>query len=138
MKRWKEDIEGIGSIDYIVFKNVPMRESKFGPVVELSEKLMENIAAHAIIENRFPIRGKEVLFLRKSIGMSLAQFSEKLGLTAGAVQRWEKEENERLHTINEAAVRALVADALQIDISGKLSELVGIGKTPKRFELLAS
>ncbi len=47
MKRWKEDLKSLVGLDYILFKNVPMRPSEHGPV----------------IEHRIPIRGKEVKFL---------------------------------------------------------------------------
>jgi len=55
-KRWKGDLYGIGGLPYIHFKNVPMRESKFGPVIELNEAILEDLAARALIQHRVPIR----------------------------------------------------------------------------------
>ena len=138
MKRWTEDLEGIGDLDYIIFKSVPMRESKWGPVVELSEKIMEELATRAIIEHGLPLRGKEVHFLRKALGLSLKAFSGKLNLTSGAILKWEKAANKRLHPINEVAVRALIAEEINLIISGKYSDLRGTEKTPKVLELKAS
>ncbi len=137
MKRWKEDLQGIGNLDYFVIKNVPMRDSKFGPVIELNLAIVEKIAARMIIEMGFPIRGKEVLYLRKTIGCSMQAFAQKLGLSVGAIQKWEKAENTRLLPINEAAVRALLAEELDVDIPAKFSKLVGIDRTPKKVELSA-
>ncbi len=137
MKRWKEDIHGIANLDYFTIKNCPMRESRLGPVLEINEFLVEQIAARMIIEKAFPIRGMEVFFLRKTIGCSMAAFSAKLGLSVGAIQKWEKAEDERLLPINEVAVRTLMAEELDIDIPAKFSKLVGIAKTPKKVEISA-
>lgn len=67
MKRWTEDIIGIGNLDYIIFKKVLMRESKWGPVIELNEKIMEELAARAIIEFRLSAGERGSLF-KKNIG----------------------------------------------------------------------
>jgi len=137
MKRWKEDLRGIGTLDYIVFKNVPMRDSKWGPIVELNAQIMSDLATRAVIEKGLPIRGLEVNFLRKSLGLTMQEFSKKMGLTMGAVQKWEKAATVRLHPVNEVAVRTLVAEEFDIEIPGKFSRLVGIEKTPKTVELSA-
>ena len=136
-KRWKESLHGIGGLSYILFKNIPMRESKFGPVIEINEAILEDLAARALIEYRVPLRGLEVKFLRKVLQLSMDAFSEKLGLTAGAVFKWEQKSEEKLHPINEIAVRAFVADSLGIEISGKFSEMVSHEKTPKEIVLKA-
>ena len=138
MKRWTEDIIGIGDLDYFIFKGVPMRNSQWGPVVELSEKIMEELASRAIIEHRLPIRGKEIRFLRKSLGLTLAAFAEKLNLTPSSILKWERANEERLHPINEVAVRALVAEEMKIDVVGKYSVLRGKEMTPEKLELKAS
>jgi DNA-binding transcriptional regulator YiaG len=128
MKHWKEDVRGIGGLDYIVFKGVPMRESKFGDVIDFNPGLLEKIAAEAVISHRVPLRGLEVRFLRKTSGLTLDAFAKSLDLTAAAVRKWELKEKERLHPINEAAVRAFFAEKLGVEFPGKLSELVGRDK----------
>jgi DNA-binding transcriptional regulator YiaG len=125
MKRWKENLDGLVSLEYIHFVNVPMKDSKHGPVIDLAPDVLETLAAQAVIAHRIPIRGREVKFLRKAIGLSLEKFANKLGLTSGSVFHWEKTDNERLAPINEAAVRALVAEELGLEISGKFSDLLG-------------
>lgn len=65
-------------------------------------------------------------------------FAEKLNLTSGSILKWEKAENERLHAINEVAVRALVAEEMGVTVSGKYSDLRGAEKVPKILELKAS
>lgn len=124
-KKWKENINGLVSLDYIHFINVPMKDSKHGPVVDLAPDVLEKLAAKAVIVHRIPLRGKEVKFLRKVLGLSLEKFANKLGLTSGSVFHWEKAEDQRLAPINEAAVRAFVAEKLNVEIPGRFSELIG-------------
>lgn len=125
MKKWKENLTGLVSLEYIHFVNVPMKESSHGPVIDLKPNKLERLAAIAVIKNRIPLRGKETKFLRKTLGLSLEKFANKLGLTSGSVFHWEKAEKERLTPVNEAAVRALVAEELEIEIPGKFSFLIG-------------
>jgi len=125
MKKWKENLDGLTSLEYIHFINVPMKASKHGPIIDLEPNVLETLAAKAVIENRIPLRGKEIKFLRKAIGLSLEKFAGKLGLTSGSVFHWEKEDKQRLAPVNEAAVRAFVAEVLELEISGKFSHLLG-------------
>lgn len=135
-KRWKEDLEDMVLLDYITFTGVPLRESDYGPVIELKPHVLEYLAAKAVIKKRIPLRGKEVRFLRKTIELSLEKFAGKLGLTSGTVFHWEKAEDERLTPINEAAVRALMAEELGLQISGHFSEL--LGDKPQKLRIKAT
>ena len=138
MRRWKEDIRGIGGLDYITFKNVPMHESKWGDVIELQESIMEKIAAEAIIVQRVPLRGCEVKFLRKSLGLTYDKFAAELGISASTACKWEQKPDERLSGFNEAALRAYFAEKYGIEISGKLSTLIGSPTRPVEIILKAS
>jgi transcriptional regulator with XRE-family HTH domain len=124
LKRRKKDIRGFRGLEYVVFKGVPIRESKLGDVIDLNPELMEKMVAEAVIQVRVPIRGLEVTFLRKTLAFSLDKFAKELGLTAAVVRKWELNENERLHPMNEAVVRAFFGECLNIELSGKLSQLV--------------
>ena len=126
MKKWKENLDGLVSLEYIHFTNVPMKDSKQGPVIDLEPHVLERLAAKAIVENRIPLRGREIKFLRKALGLSLEKFANKLGLTSGSVFHWEKLEEQRLTPVNEAAVRSLAAEELDLEISGKFSLLLGL------------
>lgn len=125
MKKWKEDLDGLVPLEYIHFKNVPMKESKHGPVIDLDPSILEKLAAAAILKEKIPLRGLEVHFLRKVMGLSMEKFAGKLGLSSGTIFHWEKDELERLSTVNELAVRSFVAEELGVEISGKFSELLG-------------
>ncbi len=124
-KKWKEDLEGLTPLEYIYFKNVPMKQTKQGPVIDMDPAILDRLAAVAIIKEKIPLRGIEVHFLRKVIGLSMEKFANKLGLTSGSIFHWEKAELERLSTVNELAVRSFVAEELGIEISGKFSDLIG-------------
>ena len=124
-KKWKEDLDGLVPLEYIHFKNVPMKASKEGPVIDLDPATLERLAAIAVLLERIPLRGKEVQFLRKVLGLSMERFAGKLGLSSGTIFHWEKAELDRLATVNERAVRSLVAEELGIEISGKFSDLLG-------------
>ena len=126
MKKWKEkSLTNLTPLEYIIFKNVPMKDSSHGPIIDLPPDALDKLAASAIILERIPLRGKEVKFLRKVIGLSLERFAGKLGLSSGTVFHWEKAENDRLALVNEIAVRTFVAEELDIEISSKFSDLVG-------------
>lgn len=125
MKKWKENLDGLVPLEYIRFLNVPLKDSKHGPVIDLPPHFLDNLAAVAVIKERIPLRGKEVKFLRKTLGLSLEKFANQLGLTSGAVFRWEQDLEQRLLPINEIAVRTFVAEKLNIEIAGKFSELLG-------------
>ncbi len=126
MKKWKEKkLTNLTPLEYIIFKNVPMKDSVHGPIIDLPPDILDKLAASAIILERIPLRGKEVKFLRKVIGLSLERFSGKLGLSSGTVFHWEKSENNRLALVNEVAVRTFVAEELEIKISSKFSDLIG-------------
>jgi DNA-binding transcriptional regulator YiaG len=133
MKKWTEDLQGIIELDYITFQGVPMIETKAGNAINLPAGALERLAARAVINSRVPIRGIEVKFLRKTLGLSLEKFANKIGLTSGAVFKWEKDTNERLHPMNEIVVRVFFAEQFGIDIPGKYSELLGNERPQKMY-----
>ena len=121
-----------------IFQNVPMRESKWGDVIELKESIMEKLAAEAIITHRIPLRGCEVKFLRKALGLTYERFAAELGVSPSTACKWEQKPDGRLHSFNEAALRAFFAEKLDLEISGKLSELIGTEESPDELVLKAS
>lgn len=125
MKKWKEDSNEITPFEYILFKKVPMKDSKHGTIIDCDPSILEHMAAVAILKEKIPLRGMEVQFLRKVVGLSMEKFANRLGLTSGTVFHWEKNSEERLLIVNELAVKALLADLLDVEISGKLSDLIG-------------
>ena len=132
-QKWRENLKHPYGLDYVELVGVPMRRSKREAKVDLRPLFLERLIARAIVTRRIPIRGKEVKLLRAAAGLSLDKFARRLGITSGAVFHWEKAEATRLMPINEAAVRALCAEELAVDIPARFSELIGIG--PERLTL---
>lgn len=125
----------ICGLDY-VYIEAPIRKDRDGEeYIDLPMGIIEKSIARKLIEARVPIRGREVLFLRKTLGMSLKDWSAEFGLSAAGVMKWEKSPEVRLSKVNEAAVRALSAEKLRIDIDGIWSNLVAKEDTPKRLSL---
>jgi DNA-binding transcriptional regulator YiaG len=134
-KCWKEDTNGPLGLSYLALKGAPMRRTKKGNIINLRPMVLERLIGRALISRRVPLRGKELKVLRAALGLSLEKFAQKLGLTSGAVFHWEKAENQRLSPINEAAVRCLCAEELEIDIPAKFSQLLGVGPEKIILEL---
>jgi DNA-binding transcriptional regulator YiaG len=120
-----------------VYIQVPVSKTKTGEeFINLPMGVIETAIAKKMIEERVPIRGMEVIFLRKTLGMTLKNWASAFGLTAAGVLKWEKSTEIRLSKVNEAAVRAFVAETLDVEIEGTWSTLVAKKTTPKRLSLI--
>jgi DNA-binding transcriptional regulator YiaG len=119
-----------------VYLLVPTSKTKRGEeFIDLPMGQIDRAIASKIIEARVPIRGAEVVFLRKALGMTLSAWAKELGLSAAGIMKWEKAPKKRLSRVNEAAVRAFCAEQLAIKLGGKWSELVAQDVTPKKLSL---
>ena len=127
-------IRGVGKLNYPEVHGVPMVDSKHGESIH-SQVLgeVEQRVAREIIAGKLPIRGVEVEFLRKALGLSRLEFAKGLSLSDVAVLKWERSATKRLVPINEIAVRAYFAQRLKIKIPGTFDALIGSGVTPKRL-----
>jgi DNA-binding transcriptional regulator YiaG len=128
----------ICGLEYVYLENVPVRQTKHGPVLDADLSIVERMIAEEIIRQRIPIRGAEVQFLRKALGASMQKFGALLGLSAPAILKWEKARAKRLQPANEVAVRALMAEQLQIALEGKFTVLKGAEHTPERISVFVA
>ena len=129
-------LHGIGGLDYVEVRHVPVRTSKdetIGDVIVANMGELERLVAAEIISQSIPLHGKEVLFLRKALGMSLAKFAAHLSLTAASVMKWERAASKRLALINEFAVRGFVAERLKLITPVKFSDLSDMTETPSKL-----
>ncbi len=125
----------ICGLDY-VYLIVPVSKLKGGEeMIDLPMGVIDKGIAFKLIEDRVPIRGAEVLFLRKALGLSLKDWADKFGLSAAGVLKWERALDKRLAPVNEAAVRAFCAEHLGVEFEGTWSELVADDKTPKKVSV---
>lgn len=119
-----------------VYVSVPVARADDGTeYIDLPTNVIERAIAVKLIEARVPVRGAEVAFLRKALGMSLKAWGQQFGLSPAGVQKWEKPKTKRLAPVNEAAVRACCAEVLGVPLDGTWSDLVAADKVPKRLSL---
>ena len=122
-------------LDY-VYVIVPVKRTADGTeYIDLPMNVIERAIAIKLIEERVPIRGAEVRFLRAALGITLREWAKLFGFSAAGVNKWEKTRTKRLAPVNEAAIRALCAERLDVGIEGKWSDLVATAKVPKRLSL---
>ena len=122
-------------LEYVFLEGVPIRHTPHGDVIDADPGLIEKEIAAEIVRRGVPIRGAEVRFLRKSLGLSLERFGRMLGLSAPAIMKWERARERRLDPTNEVSVRALMAENLGIALAGKFTVLKGSPDTPSRLLL---
>jgi len=125
----------ICGLDYVYLKNVPTRQTIHGEILDIDIAAIELEIAGEIVRQGIPIKGAEVQFLRKSLGLSLEKFGKLLELSAPAVLKWERARTKRLAPINEVAVRALMAEKLDIELQCRFTTLKGNSETPSRLYL---
>lgn len=125
----------ICGLDYVYLKDVPIQRTSHGEVIDIDPSIIEHAVASEIVQQGIPIKGAEVQFLRKSLGLSMEKFGKLLGLSAPAILKWERARTKRLSPINEVAVRALMADQLDIELEGRFTILKGNSITPSRLYL---
>lgn len=133
-----ETLRGIGGLSYIEVRQVPIRTSKdktVGGIITADMGEIERFVAAEIIRQHLPLRGKEVLFLRKALGLSMEKFAVSLGLTAASILKWERASGKRLALINEFAVRGFVAERLKVKEAVRFSDLSDTTETPKKVVL---
>ncbi len=73
-----------------------------------------------------PLRGKEMLFLRKQLKLSCAKLSLALkgAFDASTLSKWEKKNDERLSPSNEMYMRVFFAEQFEVKINATNSELI--------------
>ena len=125
---------GASGLSYVQV-TVPVKATPHGEVVAVSLARIEEAVARALIEKGIPLRGAEVEFLRKALGLSLSALGAELGVSGPAVLKWERARDTRLHPMNEVALRALVAEHLGLALSGHFSVLLGREKAPASLRL---
>lgn len=134
MKKTK-DIK-VGGINYIRVVGVPLEKIGERWVFHAKDLARaEMLVAHYIIERGVPLRGLEVRFLRKKLGLTYEKFAGKLGLTGAGVHKWEKKLDERVSGQNEVFLRAFFAQAFGVKRPLNFEQLKGMPATPKFIEI---
>lgn len=119
-------------LEYIRVSNIPLKRREAGTVIAMDLFDIERLVATEIVRRRFPIRGIEVKFFRKHLGLSLKKFGGIFHVSDVAVLKWEKKPESSLEFSSEIAMRAFMAEQLGIPFVGALSALETGAETPKR------
>ena len=122
-------------LDYVYLQAVPVLKTSHGEVLAVDLALIERDITREIVRQGIPLRGAEVQFMRKSLGLSMEKFGRLLGISAPAIFKWERARTRRLAPINEVAVRALMVEQLGIEMKGRFTVLKGNPATPTRLTL---
>lgn len=69
---------------------------------------LNSVIGRATIKSPEPLSGKEVMFLRKNIGLSAKEFIKKIGVNKSTFSRWEHGD-QRLSKANDLLVRLIYA-----------------------------
>jgi DNA-binding transcriptional regulator YiaG len=125
----------ICGLDYVYLEDIPVARTKHGDVIGVDLSIIERDIARELILQGIPLRGAEVHFLRKVLGASMDRFAKMLGLSAPSILKWERDRTRRLAPVNEVAVRALMAEQLDVDVQGTFTILKGKPETPARLML---
>jgi len=133
----KKTLIGVGNLDYVEVKNVPMiHHAGYGDSVDAQILgKVEHLVGRELILKKVPIRGIEVEYFRGLFAMSQRQFAEKLGLSHVAILKWEKAKLKRLDLINEVGVKAMMSGLLGLKLPASLDNLVGNDEFPKKLSL---
>lgn len=124
-------------LEYVYLVNVPIGKDGGEEFIDLPPDDIDLMIAKEIIRQKVPLRGTEVLFLRKALKMNRNRWAEKLGVTASGILRWEASGKKRMSKVNEAAIRMLCAEELGIRLEAKWSSLATTNELPSRLEVAA-
>lgn len=119
-------LENFQGLEYITVLNVPTKKVGSHEVLAIDHSYIEESVAKKILALGVRFRGKEVRFLRKVLGLSLEKMAAKIHLTSGAIQKWEKKENEPISPVNEIVLRAFFNDQFKIPMPLHFNEFLGV------------
>ena len=119
-------ISNYGGLEYVF---ITLRRDSIS--IKDALKIDQNIA-QAIIKH-MPLRGKELLFLRKQLKLSCAKLSVELKGTfdASTLFKWEKKKDDRLSPSNEMFMRIFFAEQFNIEVKASTKALIPDSKDNK-------
>lgn len=124
-------------LEYVYIVNAPIGIDDGEEYIDIPPEQIDRMIAVELVRQGVPLRGREVIYLRKALKMNRNQWAEKLGVTASGILRWEQGGDKRLSKINEVAIRMLCAEELGVELEGKWSSVVAGSELPERLEVAA-
>lgn len=121
MERKKETFiyEGLGFPIKLI--DTPMKKVFGEWVIDIDMTALQEFVFKRLLHKSYPLRGREVRFMRKFLEMSTTEFGKKLGVSHATVVKWEKEQT-RMSPMQESYIRMFLFEFL------KDSELLSLYK----------
>lgn len=126
---------GLSGLEYVYLAEVPIAVDGGCEYIDLPPGDIEKSVAKEIVRRSIPIRGQELVFLRKTLALSQDQLASRLGKSATIIREFENAREKRLPKIETAAIRLLCAEELRLKLEGKWSVISAIIDTPERLEV---
>lgn len=130
-------IKNFAGLTYVTVKNVPLKSTEFGDVINIEQGGLERLVSCALILNRVPIRGVEFKVMKSALMLSNQFIADKIGINKNTVLKWGKNVEGRLPVAYEMLFRILVAEMLDLEIEVSIDELKGLDK-PKKISVEAA
>jgi DNA-binding transcriptional regulator YiaG len=137
MMKLKKELKGWGGLDYVRLTDMPGELTEGGEALldaKVLQKAEKRILEEILLKN-IPLRGLEVAFMRKALGMSRREFAREIQLSDVAVLKWEREEDKRLLPSTEIMIRAYFSKCLAIPLERVLTPLFIEAETPKELKV---
>lgn len=125
-------------LDYVYIIDAPIKKNGSDEYIDLNPEGVELAIAKEILLRAVPLRGREVVFLRKALQMNRNQWAKALGMTAAGVKKWEDQSDKKLNKVNSMVVRLFCAESLQLDIGKSFSDFVVGEELPEKIEISAA
>lgn len=138
MKKKKTIHYQLCGLEYVYLVDAPIGIDGGEEYIDLPPEQIDTMIATEIVRHGVPLRGKEVLYLRKALNMNRNQWAKALGMTASGILRWEQRGDQRVSLINGVAVRMLCAEVLGVELEAKWSAVVTAPELPERLEVAAA
>lgn len=112
-------ISNYGGLEY-VFVTLRRDSISIKDALDIDQKIAQAIIKH------MPLRGKELLFLRKQLKLSCAKLSVELqgAFDASTLFKWEKKKDDRLSPSTEMFMRIFFAEQFNIEVKASSKELI--------------
>lgn len=130
-------IKNFAGLTYMTVKNVPLKDTEFGDVINIEQGGLERIVSCALILNRVPIRGAEFKVMKSALILSNQFIADKIGINKNTVLKWGKNPEDRLPIAYEMLFRILIAEMLNLEISTSIDKLRGLDR-PRKISVEAA
>ncbi len=112
-------IKNYAGLEY-VFVTLEKGSMTIEVALEIDYKIAKEVVKYK------PLRGKEILFLRKQLKLSCAKLSLMLvgAFDASTISKWEKKQDARLSPSNEMYMRVFFSEQLKVKIKATNRDLI--------------